>query len=203
MNHLDRVRCSFSAVIAPAIIASALLMALIGCGSEANGGAGGPGTGRAEHFGELTVVDPALDRPANPSVAAVWLEIYNGTADVVELVGVESPDGDASIHRSDVDDQGRSVMSPVDRLTVPARSSLVFESGGLHVMLNGITRDLEVGDTVDLSLEFEDRDPVEVEVPVVDPLASPGGNSDGGEHLHDHGALAPPPPPTSPHAGAF
>ena len=164
-------------------------MAVVACSSGAEGDAGGEGAGSTPASDELTVVEPALDRPANPSVAAIRLRIANGTAEAVALTGVSSPDGDATIHRSDVDDQGRAVMSPVDRLEVPARSSLVFEPGGLHVMLNGISRDLDVGDTVDLTLEFEDHDPVHVVVPVVDPLTSGGETVDDAHH--DHGALAP------------
>jgi copper(I)-binding protein len=124
----------------------------------------------------------AVDVPVNPAVAAARMEIRNTTAVDDALVAVASPDGSASIHRSEVDPEGRAVMVAVDRLAVPARSTLVFEPGGLHVMLNGIERDLGVGAVVVFELTFERAGTVTVEVPVVEP----GGSDAAG---HEHGAV--------------
>jgi copper(I)-binding protein len=171
------------------ILASALLLAVSACGS----GAKGDTAVNTAPAGVLSVVGAALDRPANPSLAALRLRISNQTAEPKVLVGASSPDGKASIHRSDVDEQGRSVMTRVDRLDVPARSSLVFEPGGLHVMIDDISRDLQVGDTVEVTLEFEGGESLRFVAPVVDPLS-------GSEH--DHEALAPTAEPIPAESGA-
>lgn len=208
MDHFDPARRPFRASIAPLTIALVILLALAGCSSEdsgavdaaASGSTVVPGVEAATAAGEVAVVDPSMDRPVNPSTAAVRLIIANGSDEADSLVGASSPDGDASIHRSDIDDEGRSVMRSVDSIELPARSSVVFESGGLHVMLTGITRDLEVGDTVSITFDFAHSDPVVVEVPVVEPLSSLDEAHDDHDQ-HDQGATAP--EPTTATAGAL
>lgn len=215
MDHTDPDRRSLSALITPLVIASALLIAVTACGSEANGDSGGAaadapiesGVAAAIDAGELAVVEPSIDRPVNPSIAAVRLTIANGTDDPDALVGVSSPDGEATIHRSDVDEEGRSTMTAVERLDLPARSSVVFEPGGLHVMITGITRDLAVGDTVSVTFELEAHEPLVVDVPVVDPLSGSGdigtSGADPDADEHDHAALGPTTAPTTTTPGAL
>lgn len=162
---------STTGLVTALALGSALVMLLVGCSPGADGAPSAP----------IVVSGAAVDVPVNPAVAAVRMEVRNTTAVDDALLAVASPDGSASIHRSEVDPEGRAVMVAVDRLAVPARSTLVFEPGGLHVMLTGIERDLRVGATVGLDLTFEQAGTVTVEVPVVEPG---GGDADG----HDHEA---------------
>ncbi|MDW7982983.1 MAG: copper chaperone PCu(A)C [Thermomicrobium sp.] len=60
-------------------------------------------------------------------------------------------------------------MQPVDGIVVPAKGSVALQPGGLHVMLIGLTRDLNPGDTVDLELHFEQAGHVPVRAVVVKP----------------------------------
>ncbi|MCX2726455.1 copper chaperone PCu(A)C [Thermomicrobium sp. 4228-Ro] len=46
-------------------------------------------------------------------------------------------------------------MQPVDGIDVPAHGSVELKRGGLHVMLIGLTRDLNPGDELELELHFE------------------------------------------------
>lgn len=163
------------------ILSAVLLAALAGCSSQANGG----------EEAAMVVVEASLDRPANPSLASIRFDLENRTDTDDFLIGVSSPDGTASIHRSEVDGEGRARMTPVDRLSLPARSTVEFEPGGLHVMLDGITRDLQVGEVVRVELEFEVNEPLTVDVPVVVPLSA------AGDHDTAHRSLpaAPAPPP--------
>lgn len=186
MTRSDRTFRSLPAAITSVILGTALLLGLVACGSEANG----------DEEPALVVLDAALDRPVNPTLAAIRFEIHNRTATADTLVGVSSPDGRASMHRSDVDDEGRSTMTRIEEIAVPARSTVVFAPGGLHVMLDGITRDLQVGDTVSVTLDFAQQGAVPVEVAVVEPLS---GAPD--EHDADH-ASAPVVPAPRP-AGAL
>lgn len=186
MTRPDLSLRSLSTVITSVILGTALLVGLAACGSVANG----------DEEPALVVIDASLDRPVNPALAAIRFEIHNRTATADTLVGVSSPDGSASIHRSDVDDQGRSTMTPVDRIAVPARSTVVFAPGGLHVMLDGITRDLQVGEAVPLVLEFEHHGAVQVDVAVVEPLSA------GADAYHADHVSSPPVPAPRP-AGAL
>jgi copper(I)-binding protein len=57
-------------------------------------------------------------------------------------------------------------MRPIPRLPVPAGGSVEMKPGGYHVMLLGLTRDLKLGDTVDVTLTFEQAGVMTIEAPV-------------------------------------
>lgn len=131
----------------------------------------------------IVVVGATIDWPANPSVAAVRMQVRNGTASDDRLVSVASSvAGASSIHRSGTDDQGRSTMQPVDGVAIPARSTVTFEPGGLHVMLSDLQEDLAIGDEVTLDLTFEHAGVVEARAQVVEPGSADGDT--GGSHGH-------------------
>lgn len=154
----------------------ALTAALAGCGS----GAKGSGVASAAGDERLTVVGATVDLPANPEVAAVRMVVHNGRGQADALVGVSSPVArDAMVHRSITDSAGRASMVMVAQLPIAARSDVTFEPGGLHVMLTGITRPLEVGDQVSLTLEFRDAGTIRTRAVVVRP-----GSSAGASHEH-------------------
>jgi copper(I)-binding protein len=46
-------------------------------------------------------------------------------------------------------------MEPVARLEIPAGGTVQLAPGGYHIMLIGLTKDLNVGDTVQVTLKFE------------------------------------------------
>lgn len=139
-------------------------------------------SGSGAHSGKLEVHDATVAVPPNPSQAAVRFMVDNGTAKDDKLVAVSTPVADrAEVHKSSVDAEGRSTMDAVPSLDIPAGSSVTFETGGLHVMLTGLTKDLKVGDTVPLKLTFEEAGQVDVTVDVV----APGHDADTEEH--DHG----------------
>lgn len=54
------------------------------------------------------------------------------------------------------DGDGMMQMREVDRVAIPAGESVAFEPGGYHVMLLDLAAPLETGDTIDLTLTFEE-----------------------------------------------
>jgi hypothetical protein len=78
-------------------------------------------------------------------------------------------------------EDGVMMMRPVTQIDVPASGETELRPGGLHVMLLGITQDLEEGDTVDLTLTFENAGDVSISAPVRTGPAMDGGEMDGGE----------------------
>ena len=62
---------------------------------------------------------------------------------------------------------GKMTMRPAGVLDVPAGERVVFEPGGLHLMLMGLAAPLREGETFPLTLRFEDGAPVTVTVPVL------------------------------------
>ena len=166
------LRTSFAALA----VSLFLLVGTAACGSS-SGTTAAAGTQVAD--GTMSVRSATIDWPANPSVAAVRMVVHNGTDTADSLIGVGSPiAASTSIHRSQTDSQGRSTMAPVTKLALPARSSVTFEPNGLHVMLTGITKDIQVGDTVPLTLTFEHARPITVSAKVIKPGTAPEGSHD-------------------------
>ena len=163
-----------------------LLVGATACGSgDGAGPASAQGTGPSAPATKATVAveDATIDWPANPEIASVNMVVRNGTAEPDTLLSVGSPIAErASIHRTSTDADGRSTMTPQDDLAIPARSSMTFAPGGLHVMLAGITADLEVGDDVQLTLTFERAGTVTATATVV----KPGTAGEDPEGSHDH-----------------
>ncbi len=86
------------------------------------------------------------------------------------LVGVASPVAAiVEVHEMKMDG-GMMKMSAVGRLPLPAGKTVDLKPGGYHVMLMGLTAPLRAGDTVPLTLTFEDKagkkTAVEVKAPV-------------------------------------
>jgi copper(I)-binding protein len=58
------------------------------------------------------------------------------------------------------------MMEVEEGFAIPAGGSHALARGGDHVMFLGLTRSLEHGDTVTVTLTFEQAGDVEVEIPV-------------------------------------
>lgn len=57
------------------------------------------------------------------------------------------------IHLSEVDANGVSSMHEVDGIEIPAGGSAELKSGGYHVMLMGLNRELKEGETTTFTLQ--------------------------------------------------
>ncbi len=113
--------------------------------------------------GVLRVQDAVVAAPAG-DVAAVYLTVENGSGERVSLVGVRTNRGRAEIHESYMEaDLMR--MRPVASVAIESGATVVFEPGGLHIMLFDLPG-LAPGDVVDLTLQFDDGSDVAVSAPV-------------------------------------
>lgn len=87
-----------------------------------------------------------------------------GAAD--RLVAADSDVAEAvEVHLSEMV-EGVMTMHPVDGVDVPAGGQAELKPGSYHVMLINVNRDLNPGDTVQISLEFEQSGTVNVEAEV-------------------------------------
>lgn len=139
------------------LVTLALALGAAACGGSDAGG------------GELRVVGARVDRPLNPDVAAVRMEIVNESGTDDALISVTSPEAKASMHRSTTDASGLSSMDELTEVLVPDGETVEFAPGGLHVMLDDPDRVFETGDEVELVLTFEQAGKVRLTVPVVEP----------------------------------
>lgn len=106
--------------------------------------------------------------------AVVYL-VAEGGAD--RLVDVEVDGIIGHFHETVLDEDGRMTMRPhAGPLTVTPPSPLVFEPGGLHIMLTGLDPGLWTpGDRVEVILVWEEAGSRRLLVPVVDPASALGG----------------------------
>jgi copper(I)-binding protein len=159
-------------LLAGVLIAGALLL-LAACG-------GGTPEG-------ITVQD-AWVRPApmEGGNAAAYMVITNGGPGDDALLGASADFAErAEVHETfttsadesgegmdDMEDMGDMEggemmgMRPVDSIAVPAGGSITLEPGGYHIMLLGVDQVFDEGDTVTLTLTFQNAGEVTVEAPV-------------------------------------
>jgi Cu-Zn family superoxide dismutase len=103
---------------------------------------------------------------------AAFMTLHNIGADDAALIGAASDAAErVELHRSSMQD-GVMRMTPVDRIDIPARGHTALRPGGYHVMLIG-ARDIGVGDTVDLGLQFDRAPDQTVSLPVVQAGTTP------------------------------
>ena len=60
-------------------------------------------------------------------------------------------------------------MVPQESVEIGRFANVNFEPGGLHIMFINLNQDLEIGDTFDLTLNFEKAGEIKIEVPVKQP----------------------------------
>jgi len=130
--------------------------------------------------GAITVERPWARASAGAADHGVaYLTLINDGSDSDKLVGAASPRADrVEIHTHDVAD-GVVRMRRVAAVALTPGATTVFEPGALHLMLIGLTRPLQQGERIALTLTFEHQDAVTVEVPV-----GPAG-ARGPQHGHD------------------
>ena len=105
--------------------------------------------------------------PAQKSTGAF---MHLQSAKPARLVGVSSPAA-AMVELHKMEMQGSLMkMGPVDSIELPAGKGVNLASGGYHIMLTGLKRQLKAGETVVLTLQVQGkdnkRDSLTVKVPV-------------------------------------
>ena len=105
---------------------------------------------------QVTVSDPWI-RATVPQQTATGAFMQLLAARDTRLVEVRSPvAGIAEIHHMQL--EGHTMrMHPVDSVALPAGQSVSLASGGYHIMLTELKRQLKAGETVPLSLVLEDK----------------------------------------------
>ena len=125
-----------------AVVLAALALA-------ACGGSGGT-------TGGITVSDAwARPSPMMERAGAAYMVLQNNGAAEDKLLSVESDVAKTIELHETKESNGMMAMSPVPNVPVPAYGKAELKPGGYHVMLIGLTRELKVGDKVQLTLNFE------------------------------------------------
>ncbi|GHC75186.1 hypothetical protein GCM10007079_10070 [Nocardiopsis terrae] len=154
-----------------------LLLALAACGgtdtAEAPDTAGadgssaeGGGTGTAADG--FSVTDPWIKAATeDDGMTAAFGEIANGTdTDVTVVAAAHEGAETAELHEVVGGGTEGTMREKEDGFLVPAGGTLPLTPGGDHIMLMGLTGDLEPGSETALTLEFADGSTAEFTAPV-------------------------------------
>jgi periplasmic copper chaperone A len=118
---------------------------------------------------ELQIGDARAATPTGGS-SQVLVEVHNAGDAADTLLGADSDAVAAvEIHRTEVDG-GRATMEQLEELEIPARETVRFRPGSLHLMLVAPDETVVEGGTFELVLRFEQTGEVPLDVEVV-PLA--------------------------------
>ena len=116
---------------------------------------------------EGMVVHGAWARPAGQGAnGAVYFRIENNSPQADALIGISSDVAEAvEMHESSMNGD---VMEMHQLRSVPLEAGVevVFEPGGLHVMLVALKQDLQVGDEFEITLQFQEFEDITLRVPV-------------------------------------
>jgi copper(I)-binding protein len=120
----------------------------------------------AIHADETVTVTHAWMRTTAPGqrVAGAYLEISSAAPS--KLVAASSPvAGSVEIHSMRLEN-GIMTMRQLESLELPAKQTVKFEPGGLHIMLLDLKKSLKLGDKIPLRLTLQraDRSKTVVEV---------------------------------------
>ena len=99
--------------------------------------------------------------------SAVYFKITNHDADNAQMISAMSDLAQKTeLHRSTMGSDGTMMMMHQESISLPAGETVEFKPGDYHIMLIGLTRDLNVGDTIHLVLKLEGGREIDIEAVV-------------------------------------
>ncbi|MDY3668958.1 MAG: copper chaperone PCu(A)C [Campylobacter sp.] len=124
-------------------------------------------------FGADIEIEGAYARASIPNVSnsAAFFVIKNNSDKDIAITSANSDIAEKNELHTHIKENKMMKMMKIEKLVVPAKSSLELKSGGDHVMLMGLKKELKAGDEISLELSFSDGDKKKIKVPVKD-LAS-------------------------------
>lgn len=103
---------------------------------------------------------------AGRAVTGAFLILENTSDATRALVRGKASVGDTLELHEMKRENGMMRMSPVPRIDIPAKGSVALRPGGYHLMLFGLKAPLAAGDTVRLTLTFDDGTTAQVKAAV-------------------------------------
>jgi len=124
------------------VLSLAATFAATGCSSRTAGGS------------DIEISSVYIAEPVMGERAALYFTLTNRASIADDLMAVSTPIAEmAEIHRT-IADGGMMRMEPVESLRVSPGETLHLAPGGYHVMLLNLTRQIEPGDIVEVTLTF-------------------------------------------------
>lgn len=100
--------------------------------------------------------------------SAAYMSINNPTDKQITILGASAATvaNNVELHKSFVDEKGVSRMTSIDKIVVPANSTISLAPGGIHIMLFDLKRKLNPGDSFKIVLAVEGMDAIIVDAEV-------------------------------------
>ncbi len=115
----------------------------------------------------LTAREPyLLAVPPGVENTVAFMVLKNASATQHALTKASSPAARSTELHIHLQAKGMMEMRPVKQIDIPAKGETSLQPGGLHLMLIGLKKSLKEGDTVPLTLTFEDGSSKRINVPV-------------------------------------
>ena len=137
--------------------------------------------------GNLMLNDPFTRATLpNAPVAGGFVTIMNmGDTDDTLIAATTDIAGTTEIHTMEMDGDIMRMSELEDGLPIPAGETVVLQPGGFHLMFMQLNTALVEGDTISVTLTFEDAGDVTLDIPVG---ARDAKGAMGHGHGHGHGA---------------
>jgi len=121
----------------------------------------------------VTVQEPYVRlAPPNAPATGAFMVIKNGGDKDVKVVKADNPASKATELHTHLNEGGVMKMRPVAAIEIKAKGEAVLQPGGLHVMLINLNAPMKEGDSVPITLTFDDGSSKKVDAKVVRPVAA-------------------------------
>jgi len=118
----------------------------------------------------LIVTEAWARMPAEPNNnSAIYMTINNPTKAQITILGASAAmvANNVELHNSFVDEKGVSRMIAMDKIVVPAETSITLAPGGMHIMLFDLKKKFMEGDKFEVTLKLENAEPIISQVMVM------------------------------------
>lgn len=119
-------------------------------------------------FGADVEIDEAYAMASIPNVpnSAAFFTVKNNSDKDIAITSANSDIAEKNELHTHIKENKMIKMMKIEKLVVPAKSSLELKSGGEHIMLMGLKKELKAGDEINLELSFSDGDKKNIKVAV-------------------------------------
>lgn len=122
----------------------------------------------------VSVQDPYVRlAPPNAAATAAFMVIRNTGDKDVKVVKADNPVSKATELHTHLNEGGVMKMRPVPAIEIKAKGEAVLKPGGLHVMMIDLKAPMNEGDSVPITLTFDDGSSKQVDAKVLRATAAP------------------------------
>jgi copper(I)-binding protein len=121
----------------------------------------------------INVVEPYVRlAPPNAQVTGAFMTLRNSGSKTVKLLKADNPASAITELHTHLNEGGVMKMRAVADIAVPAGGETMLKPGGLHIMLINLKTALKEGDSVPISLSFDDGTTQQVQFLVKRPASA-------------------------------